>query len=80
VSGSPGARTVEPMDTPTLPCDTSRAPHERTAIPSRVTDSRRTPLATIAREQQPAVSRSLEQVLPGNAGKRVAVAAFTSSL
>lgn len=49
-------------------------------IPSRVADTRRTPLATIAREQQQIVTDSLKQVLPGNAGRRVAVASFTSSL
>ncbi len=49
-------------------------------IASRVTDSRRTPLSTLAREEQQAVSESLEQVLPGRSAKRVAVASFTSSL
>lgn len=49
-------------------------------IPSAVTDSRRTPLATLAREQQQQVTESLGNVLPGRAAKRVAVAAFTSSL
>lgn len=49
-------------------------------IPSRVADTRRTPLATLAREGQQIVTESLAEVLPGRSGKRVAVAAFTSSL
>jgi FXSXX-COOH protein len=49
-------------------------------IASRVIDSRHTPLSTLARDEHQAVTESLQQVLPEGAAKRVAVAAFTSSI